>query len=306
MNNGHITHSITKDVVNMDNVMTMARHIISRMDVKENTRNDYIYRIPNFISFIKENGFSNDTFLDYKRYLDGCNQWGVSTKNKYLIVARAFLKEMNRTGFLQVDITSNIKGFKQNTGHKRMGITDSEMELIQERIQQVQDTRLKMILAFLSLQGLRQVELIRLDVEDINLSGNTALIQGKGKDDKELIHLHPKVSKAIKEYVKAYRVKSGALLPSTSNQNRGIRMSTRALRGIVKTFLNSLEIDKSTHSFRHYFTTKLIENYKGDLLQVKKYTRHKGIEMLQVYNDNVLTTDDLPRYYKVFNGLKFI
>ena len=305
MNNKYTIKPITKEVMSNDNVMTMARHIISRMDVKENTRKDYIYRIPNFILFIQKNGFSNDIFLDYKRYLEGCNQWGVSTKNKYLIVARAFLKEMNRTGFLQIDITSNIKGFKQNTGHKRMGITDDEMELIQARIQQVQDTRLKMILAFLSLQGLRQVELIRLDVEDINLAGNTTLIQGKGKDDKELIYLHPKVSRAIKEYIKEYGVKSGALLPSTSNQNRGKRMSTRALRGIVKAFLNDLDIDKSTHSFRHYFTTKLIQNYKGDLLQVKKYTRHKGIEMLQVYNDNVLTKEDLPRFYNVFNELQF-
>lgn len=289
-----------------DNVGTMARNIINRMDIKESTRADYLYRIPSFLSFIKEKGFSNDTFLDYKRFLESSNQWGMSTKNKYLIVARSFLKEVNRMGFLQVDITSNIKGFRQNRGHKRTGITDSEMELIQDRIQQIDDSRLKMILSILSLQGLRQVELTRLNIEDINISGNTALIQGKGKDDKEMIFLHPKVSKAIKEYIKEYRVKSGALLPSTSNHNKGVRISTRALRGIVKSFLNSLEIDKSTHSFRHYFTTKLIENYKGDLLQVKKYTRHKGIEMLTVYNDNVLTRDDLPRYYKVFNGLKFI
>lgn len=301
---------ITQKGVSGVNMVTMSLRIINRMDIKENTRKDYIYRIPFFISFIEKNGFNNDTFLEYKRYLDGCTQWGVSTKNKYLIVARVFLKELNRMGYLEVDITSNIKGFRQSTRHKKDGITDIEMQKIQAKIQTMDDTkdniRLKMILALLSLQGLRQIEVTRLDVEDINISGNTALIQGKGMDDKEMIYLHPKVSRAIKEYKKAFNIKSGSLLQSTSNRNKGKRMSTRALRGIVKDFLNSLDIDKGTHSFRHYFTTKLIENYKGDLLQVRKYTRHRGIEMLQVYNDNVSTQDDLSRYYKVFNKLNFI
>ncbi len=306
MNDLSIVKTITDITSDKDRIMTMSIEVIKRMDVKESTRNDYIYRIPNFIQFIQDKGFNNNTFIEYKRYLQESIQWGVSTKNKYLIVARVFLRELNRVGFLQQDITSNIKGFKQGSGHKKDGITNEEMALIQESIKGIEDTRLKMILALLSLQGLRQIEVIRLDVEDINLSGNTALIQGKGQDDKEVIYLHPEVSRAIKQYTKVFRVKSGALLPSTSNRNKGSRMSTRALRGIVKEFLSSLGIDKSTHSFRHYFTTKLIENYKGDLLQVKKYTRHKGIEMLQVYNDTVITKEDLPRYYRVFNKLKFL
>jgi len=74
---------------------------------------------------------------------------------------------------------------------------------------------------------------------------------------------------------------------------------------LVKDILNELGIDKSTHGFRHYFTTTLIKTYKGDLLEVAQYTRHKSLEMLQVYNDNIKREADLPRFYGAFNGISF-
>lgn len=74
---------------------------------------------------------------------------------------------------------------------------------------------------------------------------------------------------------------------------------------IIKALLNDLGIDGSTHGFRHFFTTKLIKSYKGELLTVSKYTRHRSIQMLEVYNDEVIKQEDLPRFYSVFNELKF-
>ena len=46
----------------------------------------------------------------------GClrpDDFSVSTKNKYLVTARIFLKELNRLGFLPADITQNVKSFAQ-------------------------------------------------------------------------------------------------------------------------------------------------------------------------------------------------
>jgi len=82
-------------------------------------------------------------------------------------------------------------------------------------------------------------------------------------------------------------------------------MTTRAIREIVKNALNQLGIEKTVHGFRHYFATTLIKTYKGDLLEVAQYTRHKGLEMLQVYNDSIKKQEDLPRYYNAFKGVNF-
>jgi integrase len=166
------------------------------------------------------------------------------------------------------------------------------------------NARLKAIISLLVFQGLRQVEIIRLDIKDIDFISKTAFIQGKGQDDKEPINLHPEAIKAIQGYLKSNKIADGALFTSQSNNNKNQRLTTRAIRDIVKKTLNDLGIEKTTHGFRHYFTTTLIKTYKGDLLEVAQYTRHKSLEMLQVYNDNINRKADLPRYYQAFSGVK--
>ncbi len=52
------------------------------------------------------------------------------------------------------------------------------------------------------MPGLRQVEITRLDVKDIDLIRKTALIEGEGEDGKEMIYLHPEIARHIKEYLK--------------------------------------------------------------------------------------------------------
>ena len=48
-----------------------------------------------------------------------------------------------------------------------------------------------------------------------------------------------------------------------------------------------------------------IKNYKGDLLRVAQYTRHRSLEMLQIYNDNIKMEADLPNYYRTFSEVNF-
>jgi integrase len=86
-------------------------------------------------------------------------------------------------------------------------------------------------------------------------------------------------------------------------QTKGERLSTRGLRQIIKTSLNSLGIDKTVHGFRHYYTTTLIKSYKGELLRVAKYTRHSSTDMLMTYNDAITDKQDLSRYFASFNAV---
>jgi integrase len=285
-----------------------AKQVFDLLDISENTRADYKYRIDLFLDFISKKGLNHNSFLEFKRYLADRTDIAISTKNKYLITAKVFLKELNRQGAIPIDITQNIKTFSQNKKHKKTGINDGEMAVLTTKIKELpqtpKNTRLKAILCLLALQGLRQVELIRLDVRDIDFAHNVAFIHGKGKDDKEPVDLHPETVKALKDYMKINKKADGALFTSLSN-NKNQRLTTRAIRQIVKDTLEELGIEKTTHGFRHYFTTKLIKTYKGDLLEVAQYTRHKGLEMLQVYNDNVKKQEDLPRFYSAFGEVSF-
>ena len=285
-----------------------AEKVFDLLDVSETTRQDYKYRIGLFLDFTSERGFNRNSFLEFKRALAERTDLAVSTKNKYLATAKIFLKEANRQGALPADITQNIKTFSQNKKHKRDRLNDEEIKTLTNAMQALPETptnaRLKAILSLLVFQGLRQVEVIRLDVRDIDFISKTAFIQGKGQDDKEPINLHPEAIKAIQGYLKGNRIADGALFTSQSNNSKNKRLTTRAIRDIVKETLNALGIEKTTHGFRHYFTSTLIKTYKGDLLEVAQYTRHKSLEMLQVYNDNINRKADLPRFYRAFDGVR--
>lgn len=283
-----------------------AVEILNGLDVSEGTRRDYVKRIGFFLDYITSNGFDRDTFISFKRDLATRNDISVSTKSIRLTVARVFLRELHRQGIIPVDITVNVKSFKQGKKHKRFGVTEEEVKRILHELEQLPSNcpnrKMKVIFSLLIFQGLRQVECTRLDCIDINLQQSSAMIKGKGQDDKDMINLHPYTVKSIKEYCDECKIKDGALLVSHSNNNRNGRMTTKCLREIVKGFLKKLNIEnRSTHGFRHFYTTKMISLFASDLLTVQKFTRHRSVETLQIYNDNLSLKDNLPTFYDGFD-----
>jgi integrase len=286
-----------------------AIQIIDRLAISDNSRADYKSRIGPFIDFVNTHKPGIDSLLKYRQYLSGRNDYSTATKNKYLAAARIYLKELNRRGLISNDITQNIKSFQQSSKHKKDGLTAGEINQVKQFTQSLDSSpavlRLKAIISLLALQGLRQIEVIRLDVEDLDLNRGTAFILGKGRDDKERINLQPPTIAALQDYLSANNIKSGALFVSNSNNSKNRRLTTKSIRILIKQVLRRLNIDKTTHGFRHYFTTNLIKDYKGDLLTVQKYTRHKSVEMLQVYNDAIIQEADLPRFYAAFEGIRF-
>ncbi|PLX27144.1 integrase [Candidatus Parcubacteria bacterium] len=297
------------EIIELKQVGNVAKTVFDFLDVSDTTRYEYKQRICLFLWFTKKQGINKNSFLEFKRYLKSRVDYSVSTKNKYLATTRIFLKELHRQGILPVDITHNIKAFSQFKKHKKEGVNEDEIRKLTNYLHELTDdrsnTRLKAIFSFLIYQGLRQVEITRLKVSDVDLVSKTAFIQGKGQDDKEIINLHPVTIKNIELYLKTNKISYGFLFPSRSNKNLNNQITTRGLRQIVTDVLRELEIERSVHGFRHYFTTKLIKNYKGDLLEVARYTRHRSLEMLQVYNDGIKLKQDLPRYYKAFEEVSF-
>ena len=277
MNHVELLPSNRRDVV--------IKQVFDTLDMSETTRREYAVRIRHFLRFTDTHGLNRNSYLEYKRYLQGCETFSVSTKNKYLISAKVFLDGLH---LIPQKITDGVKGFTQSRLHKKDGLTDDDIGKLQSYCSALEPTkanlRLRAIIALFLFQGLRQIEVVRLDVTDINLWDKVALIRGKGRDDKEPVYLHPSTVKVLREYLRLYRFREGPLFRSDSN--------------------HTLQIDGSAHGFRHYFITKLIKSYKGELLTVSKYSRHRSIQMLEVYNDEVIRQEDLPRYYSVFKDIR--
>ena len=283
-----------------------SRTIFDSLDITVDTKQDYLTRLPYFLGFAKRDGLTRDLLLNYKKHLRSRTDLGVSSKNKQLAVARITLRELYRQGVISVDLSQGVKSFEQINRHKISGLSEDEVVRMCTYLRAADDNfstiRLRAIISLLLFQGLRTIEIVRLNISDINVVNSTLLVLGKGRDDKELIHLHPETVKAIKAYLRSSRLKDGHLFYSLLGKRRYERLTTRGMRLIVTKLFEKLDIDKTVHGLRHYFTTRLINEYKIDLTTVARYTRHRSLEMLNVYNDSITTKRDLPKYYATFQG----
>lgn len=265
---------------------TFVEKVFRSIDISEETARDYGRRMDMFMRHVGRGGVGYGTFVEFKRSLDARDDLSVATKNKYLACARMFLKELHRRGALPVDITANVRSFRQTRGHKVDGLDDADFESIRKTLSfltiSFRRHRLYSILALLALNGLRQIEVVRMDYEDLDLIKKTAFIRGKGKYDKELIHLAPEAAAAIAEYLAATGIRSGPLFRSFSDRPSD-RLTTRTVNREIMWLFWKAGVKKTVHGIRHYYVTKLLDHM--DVRDVRKFSRHASLDTLLIYDD---------------------
>lgn len=279
-----------------------AETVFDTLDVAESTSIQYKKCIGRFLDYVRSENINLDVFLNYKKHLSSRKDIKVATKNVYLSSASVFLKELSRQGFIK-DVTLNVKHFSQTKKHKRFGHNREQIRSLYNKINNLPDSpknsRMAAIFHLAAIQGLREVEISRIDVEDIHPAGGILMIQGKGKDDKEPIYLADLTKMSLEKHIAYNNLKSGPLFFSLSRRTLGGRITTRTIRYLYDEFKKGMDIDASMHGFRHFFTTELIR--KGlPLNKVQLLTRHKSLSMLQVYNDEVIDKNDSKAIYDDF------
>ena len=58
----------------------IVRQVFDTLDVSETTRREYAVRIRHFLRFTDVHGLNRNSYLEYKRYLQGCETFSVSHK----------------------------------------------------------------------------------------------------------------------------------------------------------------------------------------------------------------------------------
>jgi len=97
------------------------------------------------------------------------------------------------------------------------------------------------------------------------------------------------------------KVGSGALFRSLSNR-KSERMTTMTVRREMKAMFEKLGIKKTVHGFRHFFITTLLGSL--DVRDVRKFSRHKSLEMLIVYDDELSTKQKSTAVFQCFKDVK--
>ena len=134
--------------------------------------------------------------------------------------------------------------------------------------------------------GIRNAELIGINLDHIYWSQETILVRGKGKKERRVPYAEP-VAIALREYlpvrqqVLAERKKTAKALIIN---RRGTRLTTRSVGRIVKAIAiaKGLSPDLHPHTLRHAFGTHLLEE-GADLRSIQELLGHERLATTQRY-----------------------
>jgi integrase/recombinase XerC len=144
----------------------------------------------------------------------------------------------------------------------------------------------KTILELLYGCGLRNSELIGINLEDIYWSNETILVRGKGRKER-MVPLGDTAAEAIREYLikrKGLLAAKKRTTPALLVNLRGQRLTTRSVGRIVKHIAVSkgLSPDVHPHTLRHAFGTHLLEE-GADLRAIQEMLGHERLSTTQRY-----------------------
>lgn len=174
---------------------------------------------------------------------------------------------------------------------QRQGATEEKIASIKKHFE-TQSLRDFAIVNLLVRTGLRCIEVVRADIGDITFKGGrrVLLVQGKGRDEKDnFVQLTDKAWLPIEAYLKSSRRGAGEkepLFASESNNNKGGRLTTRAISFLVKESLKSIGLDNrayTAHSLRHTAAYNILRASGWNIEKAQRTLRHSNPATTQIY-----------------------
>ena len=144
----------------------------------------------------------------------------------------------------------------------------------------------RLLLELLYGCGIRNSELVGINLEDVHPQNEAILVRGKGKKER-YVPFHPGVAAALQGYLPARRqvlVRTGKSTPALLVNRRGGRLTTRSVGRIVKAIAvaKGLSPDVHPHTLRHAFGTHMLQE-GADLRAIQELLGHERLSTTQRY-----------------------
>lgn len=269
------------------------QRFVKYIDASPKTVETYTRALRQLFSYLQQNGITRPTREDILSYRDSLKEnHKPTTVQNYITAARLFFSWLEGEG-MYPNVAAHIKGAKLDREHKKDYLTTRQVKRVLEDVDRtsLQGLRDYAILTLMITGGLRTIEVVRANVEDLRTLGDETVlyIQGKGREEKtEYIKVQPQVEAAIREYLKA-RGKTQPQEPlfgSLNHSSQGERMSTRSISRIAKEAMQEAGYDSerlTAHSLRH--TAVTLSLMAGQSLEeVQQFARHANISTTMIYN----------------------
>ena len=266
---------------------------LSECDIRVNSKNVYRRGLLNFFRWVKqtERVISELTRADILAFKETLLQTHSNlTIAGYMVALRRFY-EWAEGNKLYPNIARGVKSPKRKNAYLKEHLRENQIhDLLKYYEGNLRDYA---IVNLLLRTGLRTIEVVRANIEDVTYKGGQRILKvwGKGRDDKDtFVVLTDKAYAPIRAYLdtrKSATLKE-PLFISTSNRNLCGRLSTRTISKICKEGLCAIGLDAheyTAHSLRHTTVVMLLKN--GTLSDVQSVLRHASPVTSQVYTKSV-------------------
>lgn len=267
---------------------------IDFLDSSPKTVETYTRALRQLFSYFSLNGITQPTRADILAFRDELKASGhkPTTVQNYITATKIFFSWTEQEG-LYPNVADHLKGAKLDREHKKDYLTSRQVKEVLAGVDRStkQGLRDYAMLFLMVTGGLRTIEVSRANIGDLRTLGDNSVlyVQGKGREEKtDYIKLSAPAEQAIRAYLKARGEKDeeAPLFSSTSNNNRGARLTTRSVSGMVKTRLQQAGYDSeklTAHSLRHTAVTLSLLAGK-DITEVQQFARHANIATTMIYN----------------------
>lgn len=268
------------------------------IDATPATITSYTKAIKQFRGYLLNNGITQPTrenVIEFRESLKASDH-KPTTIQLYIQAIKLFFKWASMEK-LYPNIAERIKGAKLDRGHKKDYLTTKQANKLLKSIDRTTlGGKRDYALIFVMLTaGIRTIEAVRANVEDLRTVGDfTALyLQGKGHEEKtDYVKIVQEAEDAIRDYLKARREQgeilrdSSPLFASVAHRNTFKRLTTRSIRRIAKEHFLDIGLDSNrvtAHSLRH--TTATINLLAGATVQeTQQLLRHTNINTTMIYS----------------------
>lgn len=282
-----------------DIIGELVNRFIAAQDVKPSSRALYRRTLIQYLNWTSERrlNLKDITRAEIIRYKDALLERGMSSLSvgSYLTVVRKFY-EWTESVKLYPNVAKGIKTPKRKQAFKKLPLTPEQTSKLLTYFQDRQAEGLRdfAIINLLLRTGLRTIEAVNANIEDITFKQGKRilLVQGKGEVEKNnFVILTEKAYEPIRAYL-ATRTQTKAsepLFTSVSNNSQGLRLTTRTISRVAKEGLKAIGLDSkhlTAHSLRHTLAVSILRA-GGSLSDAQAVLRHTNPATTQIYTRSI-------------------
>ena len=244
-----------------------------------------------FSAYVGSQGWRDIDHMLIRGYLSGLYERGLSKTSvaRALAALRSLYRWLAQEGIVDQSPAKLVATPKLPKKLPRVPTIEEVNTVLDSQITESSafEERDRVILELLYGCGIRNSELIGINLDDIRWSNGVVLVRGKGRKER-----YVPFGEAAAEAVKAYLPRRQQVLGETKRaierallvNLRGSRLTTRSVGRIVKQIAVSkgLSPDVHPHTLRHAFGTHMLEE-GADLRAIQEMLGHERLATTQRY-----------------------